>query len=124
MTDEHGFRHAGDLDELKAEGELRIFLLGGPVAVNGMTNESTICGVLERLVSGEALASAFYELTNAKPASAAEQGHHAISLDGLLDDDDLFFDSIHTHDAGNERIAKALFEELERSGAPASTPPD
>jgi len=48
VTDEHGFRYKGDLNERKQAGELRIFLLGGSVAINGLTNETTICGYLER----------------------------------------------------------------------------
>lgn len=47
VTDRHGFRYAGDLDEPKRPGELRVFLLGGSVVVLGMRNETTICGYLE-----------------------------------------------------------------------------
>jgi len=35
VTDQYGFRYAGDLDEPKAPNELRVFLLGGSVVVGG-----------------------------------------------------------------------------------------
>lgn len=48
VTDAHGFRVVGDVSGPKQAGELRVFLLGGSVVAMGMTNASTLSGVLGR----------------------------------------------------------------------------
>ena len=50
-TDEHGFRHRGDLSAPRDAGEIRLFMLGGSVVFRGRTNDTTICGRLESKIS-------------------------------------------------------------------------
>ena len=53
ITERHGFRYAEELSLAKPAGETRIFVLGGSVIFYGLSNDTTICGVLERLLNEE-----------------------------------------------------------------------
>ncbi len=50
-TNSSGFRYAADLSRVKPAGEKRIFALGGSVLFNGLSNETTITGALERILN-------------------------------------------------------------------------
>lgn len=85
VTNRFGFRHADDLVGPKPELELRIFMLGGSVVFHGLSNDATICGVLQRKVSEHVGGQVRVRCVNAGIFSAVTEQELAVLVHQIAD---------------------------------------
>ncbi|MBF0521330.1 MAG: SGNH/GDSL hydrolase family protein [Nitrospirae bacterium] len=97
VTNRYGFRYNNNLDE-KKHNEIRIFILGGSVVFNGLTNETTISGYLEKMLNERYNGKYQIRVVNAGIVSAVSSQELALLTNTVIDlkpDIMIFFDGFN-----------------------------
>ncbi len=84
QVNSRGFRHADEIELLKPPDERRIFVLGGSALFNGLRNETTITGYLERLLN-ESSDGTVFQVINASIVSGDSDQELAVLVHQVVD---------------------------------------